>query len=90
MTKHIGIVACSAEGAARQRGFGKLEILGTKCLITGPVYPEILEKYGLSYEIPGEEDREAIDTIIFKELVNGIFAEASRRFFNEVIQKLKR
>jgi aspartate racemase len=33
--------------------------------------------------------REHIDTVIFKELVNGIFREESRLFFNEVIRKLK-
>jgi aspartate racemase len=44
---------------------------------------------GISCKIPDEGDREKIDTIIFKELVNGIFSEKSRRYFNEVVQKLK-
>ena len=52
-------------------------------------YPDILEKYGIASNIPDESDRERIDTIIFKELVNGIFLEESRLYFNQVIQKLK-
>jgi aspartate racemase len=43
----------------------------------------------LAYEIPSDEDRDKINKIIFKELVNGIILEDSRLYFNEVIQKLK-
>ena len=75
--------------AARERGFRKLGITGTRYLMTGPVYPERLEKYGILCEIPDESDREKIDAIIFTELVNGIFPEESRQYFNEVFTKLK-
>lgn len=74
---------------AQVRGFRKLGITGTKYLMTGPVYPETLKKYNISCEIPDEGEREKIDTIIFKELVNGIFPEPSRLYFNEVIGRLK-
>ena len=72
---------------AKRNGFSTLGVLGTKYLMTGPVYPETLNKHGISTLIPDEGDRERIDTIIFKELVNGIFREESRAFFNEVIRK---
>jgi aspartate racemase len=74
---------------ARQRGFTHLGILGTKYLMTGPVYPSALKKSGIASEIPEEEDRGRIDGIIFKELVNGLFHGRSRLYFNEVIQRLK-
>ena len=74
---------------ARQRGFSCLAVLGTKYLMTGPVYPDALTRFGISFEIPEEKDRERIDDIIFKELVNGVFHENSRLYFNDVIQKLK-
>jgi len=57
--------------------------------MTGPVYSDALKKFGVVTEIPEEQDREEIDTIIFKELVNGIFPEKSRLYFNNVIQALK-
>ncbi len=57
--------------------------------MTGPVYPDTLKKLQISSEIPDENDRERIDHIIFKELVNGIFREESRLYFNNVIRKLK-
>jgi aspartate racemase len=53
------------------------------------VYPASLEAYGIGSEIPVEADREQINRIIFKELVNGIFPEESRLYFNEVTDKLK-
>jgi aspartate racemase len=75
---------------ARLRGFRKLAILGTKYLMTGPVYPGVLEKLGIGYEIPQEEAIEQIDRIIFTELVNSLFAEKSRLYFNEVMAGLKK
>ncbi len=57
--------------------------------LTGPVYPEVLKNHGIACQIPDEADRNMIDAVIFKELVNGVFREESRRCFNEVIHKLK-
>ncbi len=74
---------------AKLRGFHRLAILGTKYLMTGPVYPPVLERFGIAYQIPDPTDREEINRIIFSELVNGIFREESRLYFNAVIQKMK-
>jgi len=83
---HIAeVVACEA----KNKGFTTLGILGTKYLMTGPVYRDVLVRYGLCFQIPGPDDLEKIDTVIFKELVNGIFVEESRLYFNEVIQNLR-
>lgn len=82
-------IAETVAAEAKGNGFKKLAILGTKYLMTGPVYPEVLHRMGISYKIPDEEDRTKIDTVIFKELVNGLFLDESRLYFNQVIQKLK-
>ncbi len=74
---------------AKINEFGNLAIIGTRYLMTGTVYPEKLRESGISYEIPDKTDREKIDHIIFTELVNGVFLEQSKRYFNKVIQKLK-
>jgi aspartate racemase len=74
---------------AKNRGYKTLALTGTKYLMTGPVYPQALNKLGLSCKIPDENDREAIDDIIFNELVYGVFHERSRLYFNAVIKKLK-
>jgi len=74
---------------AREKGFTHLGILGTRYLMTGPVYQDALKKMGITSEIPEKEDRERIDRIIFHELVNGVFPEKSRLYLNEVIQRLR-
>jgi aspartate racemase len=84
----LHIAQTVAEEAKRQ-GFRRLGILGTKYLMTGPVYPHVLQGYGIAHEIPDEMTRERVDEIIFKELVNGVLSEHSRVYFYEVIQRLK-
>lgn len=82
-------IADAVARSAKQRGCTTLAITGTKYLMTGPVYPGVLAANGMAFRIPEESDRERIDTIIFKELVNGICAEESRLYFNTVVQKMK-
>ncbi len=84
----LHIAQAVAEEAVR-RNFTNLAISGTKYLMTGQVYPAVLRQLGISCQIPEKRDREKIDTIIFKELVNGIFKEESRLYFNEIFEKLK-
>jgi aspartate racemase len=84
---HIADVVAQQGRAA---GFARLGILGTKYLMEGPVYPPALSQLGLQWSIPGPEQRERINTIIFKQLVNGIFTDESRAYFNQVMETLKR
>jgi aspartate racemase len=74
---------------AQTRKFKTLGITGTKYLMIGPVYPRMLEKMNITCHLPDATDRERIDAIIFQELVNGIFRDESRRYFNTVVRKLK-
>jgi aspartate racemase len=83
---HIAEVV--TEEAAR-RGFLRLGVMGTRYLMESPVYPEAAAARGVACEIPGEAERERINTIIFKQLVNGIFPEESRLYFNEVMEGLR-
>jgi aspartate racemase len=82
-------IAEAVADEAQAKGFKSLAITGTKYLMTGPVYPEVLKKLGMSCQIPDAGDLEKIDAMIFRELVNGVFLEESRLYFNEVVQKLK-
>ena len=84
----IHIAKAVAEEAHRS-GYERLGILGTKYLMEGGVYPEALKEFSIASEIPDNVDRKKINEIIFKELVNGIFPETSRLYFNEVASKLK-
>ena len=73
---------------ASRRGFRRLGILGTRYLMEGPVYPRALEKRGIEWRIPGEDDRAAINRTIFEELVNAVFTDQSRAMFDRVMEDL--
>jgi aspartate racemase len=75
--------------AAVRGGYRHAALLGTRFTMNGPVYPEIFEKHDVKISSPVEEDREIVDDIIFQELVNGIFSEASRLRYNEVIDRMR-
>jgi len=74
---------------ARRRGFKKLGLTGTKFLVSGPVYPEKLEKMGISYVLLTAEQRERINSIIFDELVRGQQTAEALAYFQQVIEQLK-
>jgi len=83
---HIAEVVAQAAQAA---GYRRLVITGTKYLMTGPVYPDVLRPRQIAFEIPEEHDRIQIDQIIFGELVKGIVRSEARGYFNAVIAQLK-
>ena len=82
-------IAETVAAEASRQGFKRLAILGTKYLMESTVYTDALLKYKIESEIPVAADREKINTIIFKELVNGVFTEESRLYFNEVMERLR-
>jgi aspartate racemase len=82
-------IAGAVAEEANRLGYVRLGILGTKCLTESSVYPEALAEFRIEREIPDEPDREKINEIIFRELVNGIFLEDTRLYLNEVAGKLK-
>ena len=73
---------------AKQRGFRKLAITGTKYTMEGPVYPEKLSASGIAHLMPNAGERARIDDIIMDELVNGVFTGESRKYFQHVIGRL--
>jgi aspartate racemase len=76
--------------AARERGFKKVGVLGTRLLMEGPVYAGPFAAAEIEKVIPNDEDRAKIDQIIFDELVYGRFESVSRRFFGRVIRRLQK
>jgi aspartate racemase len=76
-------------GDAHRRGFRRLGILGTKYLMESPVYRDAAAQHEIDCEIPDTDAREKINDIIFRQLVNGLFPEESRLYFNDVMGELK-
>jgi len=74
---------------AKERGFKKLALTGTKYLVESEVYPEKLSACGLDYVRPSIEERTEINRIIFEELVYGVFKPEAVAYFQKVIARLK-
>jgi aspartate racemase len=82
---HIGEVVADA---ALSKGWEKIAILGTDWTMTGPVYPGALGRRGLEWAIPDADDRAIVHQIIFNELCLGVFSEASRARYVQIIETL--
>ena len=82
-------IAEEVASEAAGRNYRRLGILGTRYLMEGPVYPTKLAAKKINHSIPDTNERRRINEIIFDELVKGRFTEESRRYFNEVIDRLK-
>ena len=79
---HIAeVVADQAAAEGRQR----VAVLGTKYHMDSPLYPQILAARGIGCELPATTDRLVLNEIIFGELVNGVFTDASRQEYLRVI-----
>ena len=74
---------------AQRSNYKRLAVLGTRYLMEGPVYREALKAAGIERSVPGQEQRERINQIIFDELVNGQFLPRSLAYHVEVIRALK-
>ena len=82
---HIADIVAAEAARTGRRHVG---VLGTKYTMDGPIYPRVLAARGLTATLPGPEDRDLINRIIFDELVHGVFTEASRNEYVRVIDDL--
>jgi len=81
-------IADEVAAVATKRNFTRLGVLGTKYLMEGPVYTRALSERRVACAIPDAADRERINAIIFDELVRGDCKNTSRKYLQEVIDKL--
>lgn len=83
-------IAEEVAAEARRQNYKCLGVLGTRYLMEGPVYAEKLAAAGIKHKIPGVNEREYINEIIFNELVAGRFTAEARLNFEKIISGLSR
>lgn len=66
----------------------KVALLGTKYTMEQDFYKDRLIRDGISVMIPGETDRERINSIIFQELCLGIVSDQSREEYLRIIDSM--
>lgn len=74
---------------AKELGYNRLGLTGTRWLVESDAYPLALEENGLSYVRPAMEERDEINRIIMDELVSGVFKQEAVDYFQRVMSRLK-
>jgi len=78
----------TAVDAIRADGVETVGVLGTKAVMEGAFYHERFGSRGVETVVPGIDDREVVDRIIFEELTTGQVREESRGRYLDVIDGL--
>ncbi|TMU55298.1 aspartate/glutamate racemase family protein [Flagellimonas algicola] len=84
---HIG----RATGEAIQsKGLKKVALLGTQFTMEKDFYTKILEEeFGLEVLIPELKDRETLQSMIYDELVQGVFTQEAKEKCLDIIKKME-
>ena len=73
----------------KQHGSYRPVLLGTRFVMDQPFYAERLRRHGIDPIVPDEGDRAELHRIIFEELIQGQFLDASRAKLVDVVARLK-
>lgn len=69
-------------------GLKKVALLGTKFTMEKDFFKEVLEQKGIQVIVPDQKERNQVHDIIYKELVNGIIKEESKKEYLSIIKNL--
>jgi aspartate racemase len=70
------------------RGIETVGLLGTRFTMEKTFYQDALARKGITVLVPGEKDREYVNTVIYDELVAGQICDESRAGYVSIINKL--
>ena len=83
-------IAHATGQAIKEKRMGKVALLGTKFTMENDFYTKILtEDFGLEVIVPDEKDRENLHSIIYNQLVKGIFTKESKAICLEIIRRME-
>ncbi|TYS17660.1 aspartate/glutamate racemase family protein [Rossellomorea vietnamensis] len=83
-------IADAAASKIRNEGVDTVGLLGTRYTMEQDFYRNRMLVNGVNVIVPGREDRERINAIIFEELCIGEIKDSSRDFFQKVMKELNR
>ena len=84
----IHIADATAE-KLKEQGIHKVALLGTKYTMQQAFYKERIRQSGIEVVIPGENDVETVNRIIYDELCLGTIKDSSRKEYIRIIDSLK-
>jgi aspartate racemase len=81
------VEVCAQE--ARQRGLGRLALLGTRFTMEGSFYPTVCARYGIAVVPPNDTDRAWLHERYVGELLRGEFRDDTRRKLVSLVSRLR-
>jgi len=84
----ISIVKATAD-RARQSGFTRVGLLGTRFTMQASFYPAAFRKNQIEILVPKENDQAYLHEKYFSELVNGVFVDETRQRLSEMIAQMR-
>lgn len=81
-------IADEVASIARQNGWRRLGLLGTRWLVESRVYPSALDRAGVGWLRPGPDEIAAVDRLIFDDLVPGHFSDTARDTLEAMVDTL--
>jgi aspartate racemase len=81
-------IADAVAGAAQERGYTRLGLLGTRWVMEETFYADRLAGHGIEVLVPEAAARVEIDRVIFEEITQGHFLDASREFYLATMSEL--
>lgn len=92
IARSVGIpivhIADATADALRARNVTRAALLGTRYTMTQDFYRRKLEAAGIEVLVPGAEDVEKVDDVIFHELCLGVISKASKEALLRIIDDL--
>jgi aspartate racemase len=81
-------IADAIADRARDEGWSRLGVLGTRWVMEEDFYVGRLARHGLDVVVPGPADRTEADRVIFDELTRGIVRDESRATYADILARL--
>jgi aspartate racemase len=82
-------LADTMAAAIKRSGLARVALLGTRYTMEQDFYRGRLEeRHGIDVVVPGEADRAIVHEVIYRELIQGIVRERSRRAYLDIIGRL--
>jgi aspartate racemase len=92
VTRGLGIpllhIADVTAARVRAAGLRRVALLGTRYVMEQDFYRERLAGHGLEVRVPGPDDRQEVNRVIFEELVVGKVLPASKARYLAVMQEM--
>jgi aspartate racemase len=79
----------AARDDARERGFNRLALFGTKFAMQGRFYPDVFSRSHIELVCPREDEQAYIHTVYVEELLNNVFRPETRERLLAIVDLMK-